>query len=242
MSKYLVGLTLSTLLSSAPEDSISEEKKVHSFPPALFTSFANEFASDKECTPLDILFLVDTTSSMGGVFPAMKEEIRGASYEIAKHHTSVRYALSTVGDFTDRLFSIDIPYNRVRDFSFDPQHIEMGLHFIIPYGGGDIPEAYPYALARASEEKWRPNATRMVVLFADSYAKNNVSLKKSVDNANYDLVTVTPPEMCEYWQNYSSTNFLLGDDELTKFLMEYSTQLCRDQPLVCKANENYFKI
>ena len=74
MSKYLVGLTLSTLLSSAPEDSISEEKKVHSFPPALFTSFANEFASDKECTPLDILFLVDTTSSMGGVFPAMKEE------------------------------------------------------------------------------------------------------------------------------------------------------------------------
>jgi hypothetical protein len=122
----------------------------------------------------DILFVVDTTGSMSGAIRAVQTDIAdvmtriggGEIGDVAYGLAEVKdYPQASVGDPTDR------PFRVLQAITGDTGALQSATGKLVASGGGDGPESYEAAVAKADAGEgvgWREGARRMLVLVADN--------------------------------------------------------------------------
>ncbi len=143
----------------------------------------------------DVMFVFDTTGSMGPALTSAKAEIQEAMTQISSSIPDVQFGLSEVSDYNQ--VTNPGPFTYGKGAGHEPwtlkvpittQQATVGaeLQKLIASGGGDNPEAYGRALFEAGGNPavgWRPGARGVIVLVADNVPHDN------------DLNESIPPEL-----------------------------------------------
>ncbi len=115
---------------------------------------------------LDVLFLLDTTGSMGDELAQLQNNILGISSQIDSlpGNIDVRYGLVTYRDRGDEYVT------RLYDFTTEVAAFQSSLNSEYAAGGGDTPESLNEALHNAIQNiSWRGDDTvKLVFLVADA--------------------------------------------------------------------------
>ena len=129
----------------------------------------------------DVMFVFDTTGSMGGALEEAKKEIKGAMTQLSSSLPDVQFGLSEVSDYNvvlNRNFEYEYgvgagyePWTLKVPIGPSQQLVSDSLQGLFADGGGDGPEAYGRALFESTTNPaigWRPGARGIVVLIADN--------------------------------------------------------------------------
>ncbi len=208
-------LILSFPFAYAEEPSVPEIVFEERLVPSIdsIPSLERKILTQGDCSHLDLLFLYDGTGSMG--FYLMQAQAHGIVLldAVQKMYSDSRFAVAVVRDYAP-FGSFERPYELVSPFSSEGFLAFSALESITAFGGGDMPEAYPYALRRASNESWREEARRFVFLVADSYSRNKDLLQESIQHSNFELIVLASDlAVGEYWKNYTPSVFVLSPQE-----------------------------
>lgn len=124
-------------------------------------------ATAADDVPLDVLFLLDATGSMGDEIDQLKTSVDSIATRVAELEGApdVRFAMTVYRDRGDAFVT------RTFDFTEDVEAFRAALAEVRADGGGDYPEALEEALSEAlTEPAWRPagEAVPLVFLVADA--------------------------------------------------------------------------
>ncbi len=138
----------------------------------------------------DVMFVFDTTGSMGGALEDAKKEIQTAMTQIGATLPDVEFGLAEMRDYNAVNFngfpesyalnghpedaydigSANSPWTLKAPITADQAAIVTALNPLTASGGGDSPEAYGRALYETDVNPsvgWRPGARSVIVLVAD---------------------------------------------------------------------------
>jgi uncharacterized protein YegL len=116
-------------------------------------------------TKVDVLFLLDTTGSMGDEIDQLKGTIRTVADRLTSlpSNPDLRLAMTKYRDIGDAYLT------NTTDFTSDINEFSKTLNGAQADGGGDTPEAVDEALASAlSEPSWRSDSIQLIFLVADA--------------------------------------------------------------------------
>lgn len=117
--------------------------------------------------PLDVLFLLDATGSMGDEIDRLKQTIDTVAERVAAldPRPDIRFAMTLYRDAGDLFVT------STYDFTGDVDAFRVALEGVVADGGGDYPEALDEGLAAAlGEPQWRDasQAVQLVFVVADA--------------------------------------------------------------------------
>lgn len=116
--------------------------------------------------PLDVLFLVDTTGSMGDEIDQVKQTLLAMTAKVRQgsgRAVDLRYGAVLYRDVGDDYLTAR------RDFTADIDAFDASLKAVRADGGGDTPESLNQGLAEAMVGvSWRPAAAKVAFLVADA--------------------------------------------------------------------------
>lgn len=173
-----------------------------------------ELPPQKGCSRIDLLFLYDLTASMEPYLLQARVSGQKVLSKVHEKYADSRFALAGVQDFpfftgtqSDRPYTLFSSFPSSHKMTFKAfEHMRLG-------NGGDDPEAYPYALRSVSNEDWREDARRFVLLVADSTARHTKQLQESVFQSNFELLVLAEAGVVSYWENYASLVFPFSPQE-----------------------------
>jgi von Willebrand factor type A domain len=116
-------------------------------------------------TKVDVLFLLDTTGSMGDEIDQLKGTIRTVADRLTSlpSNPDLRLGMTKYRDIGDAYLT------NTTDFTSDINEFSKTLNGAQADGGGDTPEAVDEALALAlSEPSWRSDSIQLIFLVADA--------------------------------------------------------------------------
>ncbi len=116
-------------------------------------------------TTLDLMFVIDTTGSMGDELRYIKTELNSIIKRVKHLHptTAIRYGLVVYRDKGDQYVVQSYPFQN------SLSKMEALLSQQSADGGGDYPEAMDVAMKRALAADWKAgNTARMLFLIADA--------------------------------------------------------------------------
>jgi hypothetical protein len=128
----------------------------------------------------DVLFLFDTTGSMGGAIEEAQNEVQEAMSQVGASLPDVQFGLAEVSDY-DEVVNGDVEFEYGIGEGFAPWTLKAAispnqslvvesLKGLSASGGGDSPEAYGRGLFESATNPavgWRPDARGIIVLIAD---------------------------------------------------------------------------
>ncbi len=115
--------------------------------------------------PLDIAFVIDTTSSMADEIDKLKATLEAIHYQITqmKPAPQARFGMVLYRDRGDEYVTKVVP------FTDNLQEFAKALGVVSAAGGGDTPEDMQEGLRAAAQElAWRPEAVKMAFVLADA--------------------------------------------------------------------------
>lgn len=114
---------------------------------------------------VDIVFIIDTTASMGPYIDEAKARVRDILKDFqTKQNLDIKVSLIEYRDHPPQDYSF---VTREYDFT-DVSSIQNHLNSLIPAGGGDRQEAVWPAINKLNELSWRQNSDRQVFIILDS--------------------------------------------------------------------------
>jgi Mg-chelatase subunit ChlD len=118
----------------------------------------------QQSTPLDLLFIVDTTGSMGEEIERLKAtiEIINLNLTSLSSHPRVRFGMVLYKDRGDEYVTEVVP------FTEDLQRFQGALDRVEAYGGGDNPEDLQAALEQALRMRWNAGGLRLAFVITDA--------------------------------------------------------------------------
>ncbi len=121
----------------------------------------------------DVVFVFDTTGSMGGEIEEMQSAVIGFSDAIAKAGIDYRLGLTEYKDFEGDPCGDpgDFPYKVYNGGVLTEKNTEMRgwIESLEATGGNDGPESLLAGLAHAvADQKWRPDAGKIVIVITDA--------------------------------------------------------------------------
>ncbi len=128
---------------------------------------------------LDLMFVIDSTGSMGDEISYLKSELTGVIERIARERqTAIRLCTEVYRDEDDDYVVKSCEFT----FNIDAQTDFLDKQFAS--GGGDYPEAVVEALeAAVHEQKWDSSAAQLMFLVLDApphYTKENISRLRNI--------------------------------------------------------------
>ncbi|PCI37841.1 MAG: hypothetical protein COB53_05615 [Elusimicrobia bacterium] len=137
--------------------------------PEMGADFSNRTEQTQKTPKVEVLFLLDTTGSMGGLIQGAKEKIWSIANEIATGNPrpEIRMGIVAYRDRTDSYIT------KVIDLNSDIDQVYEELLALQAGGGGDGPEHVLKALADAAQKiSWDddPSAFRVAYLVGDAPA------------------------------------------------------------------------
>ena len=184
--------------------------------PDILPPLTQELPSNHSCGgPIDIMFMFDTTASMEFQIESAKKDGESLLRTLAKELPNTRFAISKVEDKPEWGGSpSDIAYAMLSDFTTDIGKTTATINNLTLGAGGDSPEAFPYALRMASNEKsWRSDAHRIVVLIADNESRSSSQLEEAIQDANYSLIVLSTARYFDYWKKFNPNVSTIGSNE-----------------------------
>ena len=140
--------------------------------------------ADLDLVDLDVVFLIDTTGSMGDEIERIKASLLGVTQKLRNldREFDLRYGAVLYRDINDAYVTKAHPFTR------DLEKFDAALQTIKAQGGGDTPESLNQGLAVAVDGmEWRDGAAKVVFLIADAPPhmdyQNDVSYGKSLEAA-----------------------------------------------------------
>lgn len=150
------------------EVATGEVKKAVENNAVTFTKEDVGATADKKFDRIQVMFVIDTTGSMGDEIDYLKEEIDDVIGRIkAQTNAEVTLAIMVYRDEGDEYVT---DYS---DFSTDVTTQQAYLKQQDASGGGDFPEAVDVALTEAVSKQWMAQATKIIVHVADAPAHDN---------------------------------------------------------------------
>jgi len=113
----------------------------------------------------DLVFLADTTGSMGGAIADVRANAGTVTGEVLDAQPTARFAVTEYRDAGDPfVFRVN------QGLTADPAAVQSGIDQWVAAGGGDIPEAAVNALFEIGSGAiaFRPDGTRIVAWFGDA--------------------------------------------------------------------------
>lgn len=111
---------------------------------------------------LDLIFVIDQTSSMSDDIDQVKKTAKEILASIASAFPDFRVAIVGYKDWGDTEMFKDIP------FSSSVVEIQASIDSLTVQGGGDEPEAVIEALLRAIRLPWREGCNKQIILMGDA--------------------------------------------------------------------------
>ena len=121
---------------------------------------------------LDLVFVVDSTGSMGDDINQVKRDMQDYVLRLEEAAADFKVAIIDYRDFQERTgYSQDYPYKMQIDFTDDIDAIQEGINKLYAYGGGDWEETIYSALIDGLDLlSWRQDAGKAVILMGDAPA------------------------------------------------------------------------
>lgn len=116
---------------------------------------------------LDVMFVIDTTGSMGDELNYLKTELTPIINAIPYPRSLVNVGLTFYRDLGDEYVV------RSHGFTNDTGRAQQTLNNESYDGGGDYPEAMDQALHQAIDANWQPDSKRILFLIADAPPHND---------------------------------------------------------------------
>lgn len=114
--------------------------------------------------PVDIMFMSDTTGSMGGAIGSVISGVSGIVTATASLSPNTEYAVSAYRDWGDAYV-----YQLNQNLTNNTASVQAAVNTWSAGGGGDYPEADLYALDQAATTtSWRPLSNRMLFWIGDA--------------------------------------------------------------------------
>ncbi|TPW18685.1 MAG: von Willebrand factor type A domain-containing protein, partial [Elusimicrobia bacterium] len=154
---------------------------------AILAGTAGAQEAPKGKAAVDVVFIIDTTSSMGGLLEAAKTKVWAIANEIAKGKPTPEIRMGLVA-FRDKG---DSYVTQVTDLTKDLDKMYAQLLALRPEGGGDGPEHVIQALADASSKmSWSkdPKTFKVAYLVGDAPAHEDYADAPKLDAVVQDLV------------------------------------------------------
>lgn len=138
---------------------------------------------------LDLMFVFDTTGSMGDELLYLQKEFQDIAERVADQST--RFSVNFYRDFGDDYVV------KANDFSNDISEVARLLNSESANGGGDYEEAVDLALLNAvSEHAWNENAVKLMFMILDApphdTAEVAANLKQAVNTAAEQGIRIIP--------------------------------------------------
>lgn len=119
---------------------------------------------------IDLVFVIDTTGSMGDDINYVKRDVNQIVGDIVEQGQDYRLAVIDYRDFPERTGD-DYVYNIQLDFTSDDEGFLSVVDGLNVDGGGDTPEAvYSALIDGVSSLSWRSGAGKAVILMGDAPA------------------------------------------------------------------------
>lgn len=142
------------------------------------TDYIFDFSNTaQQLNKLDLMFMVDTTGSMGDELEYLKVEIADVIKRISSNNISVRTSVNFYRDEGDEYI---VKYHDFRTDSAEVQEI-VGQQYA--GGGGDYEEAVHTALGTALEMKWEADSVKVMFLILDAPPHSDSEVIDSVNNS-----------------------------------------------------------
>lgn len=154
---------------------------------AVLAHSAGAQEAPKGKAAVDVVFVIDTTSSMGGLLEAAKTKVWGIANEIAKGKPTPEIRMGLVA-FRDKG---DAYVTQVTDLTKDLDKMYAQLLALRPEGGGDGPEHVISGLADAGAKiSWSkdPKTFKVAYLVGDAPAHEDYADAPKLDSVVQDLV------------------------------------------------------
>lgn len=114
---------------------------------------------------VDVVFVIDTTGSMGAFIQAAREKAVEMAEKIAADgDLNIRYGLVEYRDHPPQ----ETTFVTKTVLFGDSENLQSALNNLRPHGGGDGPEAVLDGLVAAGNMEWRPNSDKICFLIGDS--------------------------------------------------------------------------
>lgn len=139
---------------------------------ALSPAAASAAAITPEAT--DVMFVFDTSGSMGGELEEAKAEIVSVMEHINATLPNAEYAVSEVRDYSPSLYDEEegvLPWKLDQPLTPDLGAVRASIEPLEATGGGDEPESYGRALWESDTNPnvgWRSGARHVIILVADN--------------------------------------------------------------------------
>lgn len=169
--------------------------------------------SSENTNIMQLMFVIDTTGSMGDEISYLKTEIDDVIAKVKNNNPTVEIQLALLF-YRDKG---DEYVTRYFDFSTDIALQQQNLTNQNANGGGDTPEAVDTALKEASKKQWMSNAkTKLIVHVADAPAHDNLlnSWRDAVEllrKQNIHIITVASSGIDKYTEFFMRSQSLLTD-------------------------------
>lgn len=168
----LAGLALALPLASAAwADSITPETFSATLAVGESVTVTKTVVIDQTVSGnLDVLFLFDTTGSMGGLITSAQTSASEILTSLSTFGDDVRFGVAHYEDFPTFPWgaSTDVPYALLADIG-SATAAQTAINSLSLGNGSDWPESNLYALQQAATTtSWRDDATRVIVWFGDA--------------------------------------------------------------------------
>jgi von Willebrand factor type A domain len=126
---------------------------------------------------LDVMFVLDMSSSYEDDLPKMKVQIPQALARLASASDLQVGLVTFIDDPTSGGSPNDYPYRKEVSLAADVSLVTGALNGLSTSGGGeDIPESWSYAIAKLlTETTFRPDAKKVIILATDAPTKTRLS-------------------------------------------------------------------
>lgn len=138
---------------------------------SVFETFGAAPGAFDANSDIDVVFVVDTTGSMGGEIAQVQADIAELVDQLAATTDSYRVAVVSYRDFPERTgSSSDYPARVDQTFTSDLSLIQAAIDSLTAQGGGDGPETVFSGIQAAISLSWRPGVTKIAIVIGDAPA------------------------------------------------------------------------
>jgi hypothetical protein len=137
------------------------------------------FGTGAEGTPvataqaIDLVFVIDTTGSMGGTIDTVKNRVNAVVDRLAAGTSAYRIAVVSYRDQPEYTGdATDYPSRLDQEFTSDANAVKTAVGVLDAAGGGDYPESAYSGLDTAIKQPWRSGVKKQIIVFTDAPAHN----------------------------------------------------------------------
>lgn len=160
---------------------------------SLETSYTVELTDQVLPKKLDLMFMIDTTGSMGDEITYLQEELKDVVSRVKKDNGNLPIRIS-MNFYKDR--DEEDPYVvSANDFTENVDEAQALLNAEYASGGGDFPEAVAQALENAvNEHDWEADSVKVMILVLDAppHDGTDKQLYKAIQKASQKGIRIIP--------------------------------------------------